>query len=87
MPLTRRRPGRARGRLSLTPLRRHASSSGSETSSPSRYFIEDVVVRFGGRLEELVAPPRDLAGQLVGDRDLDLLVPSQRYALRWTRST
>ena len=41
---------------------------------------QDVVVRLGGGLEELVAAPGDLVGQVVRDRDLDLLaaVPAAR---------
>ena len=44
---------------------------------------QDVVVRLGRGLEQLVAPPGDLAGQLVGDRDLDLLraVPAVGLAM------
>ncbi len=69
--------------LSLTPLRRQASSSGSETSSPSRYLVEHVVVGLGRGLQELVAPRRHLIGELVGDRDLDLVraVPLVRLAM------
>ena len=36
---------------------------------------QDVVVGLRGGLEELIPPARDLVGQLVGDRDLDLVVP------------
>ena len=49
---------------------------------------QDVVVRLGGGLEQLVAPAGDLGGQLVRDRDLDLLARRPTgQALRWTRST
>ena len=34
---------------------------------------QDVVVGLGGRLEQLVAAGRDLVGEVVGDRDLDLV--------------
>ena len=88
MPLTAL-PTRTGARIdSLTPLRRQASSSASRDLLALEVLGQDVVVGLGGRLEQLVAPARDLAGQLVGDRDLDLLaaVPAAQ-ALRWTRST
>ena len=40
-----------------------------------------VVVGLGGRLEQLVAAGRDLAGQLVRDRDLDFLAALERVRL------
>ena len=40
-----------------------------------------VVVGLGGGLEELVAAARDLVGELVGDRDLDLLAALERVGL------
>ena len=73
MPLTAL-PTRTGARIdSFTPLRRQASSSGSETSTPSRYFGQHVVVGLGGGLEELVAAPGDLRLELGRDRDLDFL--------------
>jgi hypothetical protein len=45
---------------------------------------ENVVVRFGGGLEELVATPGDLVGEGVGDGDLDLGLAVPAPALRWT---
>ena len=44
---------------------------------------QDVVVRLGGGLQQLVAAGRDLAGKLVRDRDLDLLrtVEPERLAV------
>ena len=58
---------------SRTPLWRHASSSASEISSSLEVLLEDVVVRLGRGLEQLVAAAGDLVGQLGRDRDLDLL--------------
>ena len=66
---------------SRTPLWRQASSSASEISSPSRYFVEHVVVGLGGGLEQLVAPARDLVGELGRDRDLDLACPLEPVRL------
>ena len=58
---------------SLTPLRRHASSSGVGDLLALEVLRQDVVVRLGGGLEQLVAAARHLVGHAVGDRRLDLL--------------
>ena len=48
---------------------------------------QDVVVGLRGGFQQLVAAARDLVRQLGRDRDLASLPPSQRQALRCTRST
>ena len=67
----------------MTPLRRHASSSGSDDLLALEVFDEDVVVGLGRGREELVAPLGDLIGQLLGDGDLRLLraIPLVRLAV------
>ena len=44
-------------------------------------LLEHVVVGLGRRLEQLVPAPRDLVGELVGDRDLDLLAALEPLGL------
>ena len=56
----------------MTPLRRHASSSGSDDLLALEVLGQDVVVRLGGRLEQLVPAAGHLGLQLGRDRDLDL---------------
>ena len=74
-------PTRTGARIdSLTPLRRHASSSGSEISSPSRYLVRTSSSASAAASSSWSRRRRDLVGQLVGDRDLDLAraVPAAR---------
>lgn len=60
--------------LSLTPLRRQASSSGSVDLLAVEVLGEDVVVGLGRGLEQLVTPARDLIDEIGRDRDLGLAV-------------
>ena len=79
-PWPRCRPGPARGSTLLDAL----AEAGLELRVGDLLALEvlrqDVVVGLGRGLEQLVAAARDLVGQLVRDRDLDLLraVPASR---------
>ena len=67
-------PTRTGARIdSLTPLRRHASSSGSEISSPSRYLVRTSSSASAAASSSWSRRGRDLVGEVVGDRDLDLV--------------
>ena len=56
--------------LSRTPLWRHASSSASRDRLALEVLREDVVVRLGRRLQQLVPAERHLVDEVVGDRHL-----------------
>ena len=72
---------------SWTPLRRHASSSASEISSPSRYFSRTSSSASAAASSSWSRRAATSSASSSGIGISTSLPPSNRYALRWTRST
>ncbi len=72
---------------SLTPLRRHASSSGSAISSPSRYLVSTSSSASAAASSSWSRRRATSSASSSGIGISSSAVPFQRHALRWTRST